>query len=180
MRRTALALSVIAAVVVGAAPAAQASAPAATAATSTGTSAGWVPAPSEPWDVAAGSRCDFPVHGEPIVDKVVQRVLETYPDGTAKRVVYKGDLVVRLTDTDTGAFHDADAGGTAVVDYGTDGAQTWYVLGPVLIGFAANSGNLPRGFYTIDGAYTLHFGPTGYKTLTMLHGSTDELCARIG
>lgn len=187
MRRTALVLSVLAAVVIGAAPAASASSPvpaplsAATAASASGaTDAGWVPAPSAPWDTAAGLRCDFPVHGEPVVDEVVERVLARYPDGTEKRVVYKGDLVVRLTDTDTGAFYDADAGGTAVVDYGTDGSMTWYVVGPVLIGFAPDSGTLPRGLWTIDGAYRLEFGPTGYKTLTMVHGSTDDLCARIG
>ncbi|SHN29941.1 hypothetical protein [Actinacidiphila paucisporea] len=183
MRRTVIALSVLAAVAVGAAPVATASATSSASASASdagSTAAGWVPAPSAPWDKPAGARCDFPVHGEPVVDEVEQRVLDTYADGTAKRVAYKGDLVVRLTDTDTGAFYDADAGGTAIVDYRTDGSQLWYVLGPVLVGFGENSGSLARGFYTIDGAYTLEFSPTGYKTLTMLHGSTDDLCARIG
>nr|WSX74263.1 hypothetical protein OH826_10505 [Streptomyces sp. NBC_00899]WSX79672.1 hypothetical protein OH826_41000 [Streptomyces sp. NBC_00899] len=189
MRRTSIALSVLAAVAIGAAPVSNASASASASAPAKAptpafnagdAAAGWVPAPSAPWDKAAGLRCDFPVHGEPVVDDVVQRVLDTYPDGTAKRIAYKGDLVVRLTNTDTGAFYDADAGGTAVVDYRTDGSQLWYVLGPVLIGFGENSGTLARGLYTIDGVYTLEFSPTGYKTLTMVHGSTDELCSRIG
>jgi hypothetical protein len=189
MRRTVIALSVFAAVAVGTTPASTASASASAAGPASPASAlafnarsavaDWVPAPSAPWDKPTGLRCDFPVHGEPVVDKVMQRVLDTYPDGTAKRIAYKGDLVVRLTNTDTGASYDADASGTAIVDYRTDGSQLWYVLGPVLIGFGENNGTLARGFYTIDGAYTLEFSPTGYKTLTMLHGSTDELCARI-
>ncbi|MFJ3336522.1 hypothetical protein [Streptomyces sp. NPDC086766] len=140
----------------------------------------WTPAPSGPWDVAAGVRCDFPVHGEPVVDEVEQHVLETYPDGRTKRVVYRGDLVVRVTNKDTGASYDADAGGRAVVDYREDGSQFWRVRGPVLIGFAENRGTLPRGLYTVDGSYTMEIGATGYKTLTLQHAAIDALCTHIG
>ncbi|GAA3831279.1 hypothetical protein ACFS5L_44105 [Streptomyces phyllanthi] len=140
---------------------------------------GWEPAPSAPWDVPAGVRCDFPVHGEPVVDEVVRRVLETHPDGSAKRVVYKGDLVVRVTHAGTGASYDADVSGTAVVDHRTDGSQFWSVLGPVLVGVGEGGGSLPRGLYVIDGAYTLDIDSTGYKTVTMAHGTQDDICARI-
>jgi hypothetical protein len=71
----------------------------------------------------------------------------THPDGPAKRVAYKGELVVRVTNTDTGASYDADASGTAVVDHRTDGSRFWSVLGPVLIGIGENGGNLSRGPY---------------------------------
>ncbi len=171
MRRTVVAAAVLAAVAVPTAPAS--AAPAAR-------GGGWEPAPSAPWNVAAGLRCDFPVHGEPVVDDVVRRVLDTYPDGRPERVAYKGDLVVRLTNTGSGASYDADAGGTALVEYRPDGSRLWAVHGPVLIGFGENGGTLDRGFYTVDGTYTLETSATGYKTLTMLHGSTDALCARIG
>jgi hypothetical protein len=182
MRRTWAALPVLAAVLVGATPASAVSAttptsPPASPAGSTG--AGWEPAPQAPFDAAAGARCDFPVHGEPVVDEVVQRVLDTYPDSTPKRVEYKGDLIVRVTNTDTGASYDADAGGRAVVDYRTDGSELWSVVGPVLLGFAENGGTLARGLYIVDGVYTMDISATRYKTLTMLHGRTDPLCARI-
>ncbi|MGY0056300.1 hypothetical protein ACWY4P_07040 [Streptomyces sp. LZ34] len=170
MRRTWAALPVLAAVLVGATPAS---------ATSTSPGRGWEPAPQAPFDTAAGVRCDFPVHGEPVVDEVVRRVLDTYPDGTPKRVQYKGDLIVRVTNTDTGAFYDADAGGRAIVDYRTDGSQLWSVLGPVLFGFGENGGTLARGLYIVDGVYTADISAAGYKTLTMSHGTTDALCARI-
>ncbi|MBA4865442.1 hypothetical protein H1V43_29715 [Streptomyces sp. PSKA54] len=174
MRRTSVALLALATVLLGAVPASAVSAD-----TGGGTGKGWEPAPSAPWDVTAGVRCDFPVHGEPVVDEVVQRVLDTYPDGSAKRVAYKGDLVVRVTNTGTGASYDADASGTAVVDYRTDGSQFWSVRGPVLVGVGENGGNLPRGLYIIDGVYTLDIGSTGYKTVTMASGTQDDLCARI-
>ncbi|WP_411085179.1 hypothetical protein [Streptomyces sp. 061-3] len=173
MRRTVVALSALAAVLLGAVPAASAD-------SGTGAGQGWEPTPSKPWDVPAGLRCDFPVHGEPVVDEVVRHVLDTNPDGSAKRVTYKGDLVVRVTNTDTGAFFDADVSGWAIVEYRTDGSQFWSVRGPVLVGFGENGGTLPRGLDTIDGVYTMDISATGYKTVTMTHGTSDDLCARIG
>lgn len=140
---------------------------------------GWEPAPSAPWDAAAGVRCDVPIHAEPVVDEVVRRVVTTHPDGSPERVLYRGDLVVRITNTDTGAFYDADASGTAAVDHRADGSQFWSVLGPVLVGVAENGGSLARGVYLIDGAYTLHISSGGYKDVTMVHGSVDGLCARV-
>lgn len=139
----------------------------------------WEPAPSAPWDAAAGVRCDFPVHAEPVVDEVERLVLTTHPDGSEKRVLYRGDLVVRVTNTDTGASYDADASGTAAVDYRTDGSQFWSVLGPVLVGVAENGGSLARGVHLIDGVYTMDISATGYKDVTLAHGSTDDICARV-
>src|SRR5690606_15721238 len=122
MRRSVVVLPALAALLAGATPAAASTAP------------DWEPAPSAPWDVAAGVRCDFPVHGEPVVDEVVQRVLSTHGDGSPKLVAYKGDLVMRVTNTETGAHYDADASGSALVEYRSDGSQFWAVHGPVLVG----------------------------------------------
>ncbi|MGW1103968.1 hypothetical protein [Streptomyces sp. NPDC002540] len=170
MRRTVLAPLVLAAALMGVQPAS--AAPAAT-----GT--GWEPAPSTSWDVGAGLRCDFPVHGEPVIDKVKKLVLDTYPDGTVRRVAYKGDLVVRITNTGTGAFYDADASGSAIVEHRTDGSQFWAVHGPVLAGIGEGKGNLPRGLYIVDGVYTMDISSVGYKAVNLAHGATDDLCARI-
>lgn len=141
---------------------------------------GWVPAPSPSWSFPAGTRCDFPVSTAPVLDEVVRRTLETHPDGSPKLVEYKGDLVVRVTNGDTGATWDADASARAVVEIREDRSQLWTVQGPILAGFAANGGTLARGLYTVEGAYTLEVSATGYKTLTMLHGTTDALCDRVG
>ncbi|GGX14379.1 hypothetical protein [Streptomyces lomondensis] len=167
MRRTALAPLALAAVLFGTQPA------------SAATAGGWEPAPSAPWDVGAGARCGFPVHGEPVVDEVVRRVLSTHADGSARRVAYKGDLVVRVTNTESGASYDADASGSAVVEYGRDGSQTWAVRGPVLVGVGPGQGSLPRGLYLVDGVFTMHISPTGYKEVRLLHGTTDDLCDRV-
>ncbi|MEU2910264.1 hypothetical protein ACWCQ0_26395 [Streptomyces massasporeus] len=140
---------------------------------------GWEPAPSAPWDVGAGVRCDFPVHGEPVVDEVEQRVLSTHPDGSVRRVAYRGDLVVRVTNTATGASHDADASGSAVVEHRRDGSQFWAVRGPVLVGVGEGRGSLPRGLYVVDGVFTMDIAADGFKDVRLVHGRTDDLCARI-
>ncbi|MDT0344568.1 hypothetical protein [Streptomyces litchfieldiae] len=166
----------------GAAPAAASAPPAAAApaAAPAAPAAGWEPAPSAPWELPAGARCDFPISGVPVVDEVVQLVTETHPDGSPKTVVYKGDLVIRVTNLETGAAHDADASGSAVVEYAADSsASFWYVVGPVLVGVGENGGNVPRGLYIVDGVYTLDIGADGYKTIDMVAGTTDDICAHI-
>lgn len=169
VRRTALALTALATTLLG--PAAVASA--------AETAPGWEPAPSPPFDLAAGVRCDFPVHGEPLVDEVVGRIVERHPDGSPKRVAYKGDLVVRVTHTGTGDLYDADVSGTALVDHRTDGSQFWSVLGPVLVGVGEGGGNMPRSLYVVDGLYTMDISATGHKTVTMVHGTRTDICEQI-
>jgi hypothetical protein len=135
----------------------------------------WVPVPTPPFDRAAGVVCDAPVHGEAIVDEVVKKVVRTSPP----RELYKGRLIVRVTNTDTGGHHDADASGSAYVTHADDGSQTWYAVGPVLAGFREGGGNLPRGLYVIDGVYRLKIAADGYKTLTFVHGSASNVCDRL-
>lgn len=136
----------------------------------------WVPAPSEPYDRAAGELCDVPIHAEPIVDEVIKKVVRTEP----LREVYTGRLVIRVTNTGTGRSFDANASGTSYVAYAADGSQTWYAAGPVLIGFREGAGNLPRGLWVIDGVYRIQFEATlVHKTLTMVRGTTDDVCQHI-
>jgi len=142
--------------------------------------AGWEPAPATPvYDWPAGFRCDFPVRSTPIVDEVLRHVVETRPDGEPGRVAYKGPLVLRVTNTDTGSSIDVDAGGSALVEYRADGSQSWRAIGPVMAGWGENGGNLPRGLYRLDGVYSLEITAPGAKTLTMAHGTTEPLCPLI-
>jgi hypothetical protein len=138
---------------------------------------GWTPAPTPPFDRAAGEVCDFPIHGVAIVDHVVTEVLTSYPDGTIKRDAFKGPLIIRVTNTLTGKYFDADASGSAIVDHATDGAQTWYVAGPIMANFREGAGNLPRGLYLIDGLYRLVITADHHLTLTL--GHTDNVCDHL-
>lgn len=140
---------------------------------------GWVPAPSQPSDRAAGVLCDFAVHTAPIVDQVMKKTLSTNTDGSPRSELYVGRLIVRVTNVESGAYYDADASGDALLVYDPDGTVTWYVVGPTLVGFRDGSGNLPRGLYVLDGVYRLQFAPDGHKTLTTVHGTQDDVCQRI-
>ncbi|MFH9393266.1 hypothetical protein [Streptomyces sp. NPDC017556] len=166
----ALGTACVAVVTLGTAPAAAAPA------TIPPQGSGWKPAPSAPWDVAAGERCAFAIHGEPIVDEVVRHELPPPAEGVT-RSAYKGDLVVRVTNKETGAHYDADVSGSAVVDVYASGAQFWRVAGPVLVG--VGDGNLARGMYVVDGVYTIGISPTGSKTVTGPVVATDSICAHI-
>jgi hypothetical protein len=147
-------------------------------ASANGAGSGWEPAPSASWAYPAGARCDFTVQGSPVVDEVVRRTPAVYEEGT-KVVEYKDDLVVRVVNSSTGASYDADASGRAIVEVRPDRSQTWYAVGPILAGFGEGGGNVPRGLYTVDGAYTLEVSATGYKTLDLLHGTTVPLCDKV-
>ncbi|MFJ6381307.1 hypothetical protein ACIQI7_15095 [Kitasatospora sp. NPDC092039] len=179
------AVTVLALTGLAAAPAGAASGPLGSSGTAGASGAGsgqdgWEPSPTPTYDLPAGSRCDFPVHMAAVVDEVERRVLEYAPDGsTVRRAAFRGALVLRLTNTATGAWYDADAGGRSVVDYRPDGSQTWHAHGPVLLGVGPGAGNLPRDLYTVDGVYTIDIGATGYRTLTIEHGSAEPLCAKI-
>ncbi|GCD93024.1 hypothetical protein [Embleya hyalina] len=105
--------------------------------------------------------------------------MDTHPDGRPRLVAYKGPLVLRITNTNTGASTDVDASGSALVEYRTDGSQMWRARGPVPAGWAENGGNMPRGLYRLDGVYSLEIAASGTKTLSMEHGTAEPLCPLI-
>jgi len=86
-------------------------------------------------------------------------------------------LVVRVTNKETGAYYDADSSGVALIDEYADGAQSWHILGPVLLG--VGEGNLPRGMWLVDGAYKLHWSADRVKTVTGAVLSKTDVCAQI-
>ncbi|GLI00471.1 hypothetical protein Pa4123_57470 [Phytohabitans aurantiacus] len=171
MRKMIIGIVSLLAVIVAAEPAAAA------------TGGGWVPAPSSPWEVPAGARCDFPVRAEPVVDEVRTRVFERYPDGSTKREAYVGDLVLKVTNVASGASVEVDLSGSAMVKIAQGGTvvsdSVWAVVGPALFGFREGGGNRPRGIYVFDGLYTIAFDAASYKTVTMYHGTERELCAEL-
>jgi hypothetical protein len=141
---------------------------------------GWVPEPIPPFDAAAGVLCDFPVHWDVVENQVRTKIVQTYPDGSPKRQLATGALLLNVSNAATGASTLVDAGGSALIDYGTDGSMLWHVVGPVIARLPEGSSNLPRGLYTIDGIYRIAFSPTGFKTVTLVHGTVHNLCTDLG
>lgn len=140
----------------------------------------WEPVQYVPFDQAAGDTCDFPIHGEATLNRVVKMVLQKYPDGSVKREMHTGALIYRITNTTTGASIDVDISGTGVSDYKPGGSPssnvTSRVYGPILLGMHEGLGNLPRGMYVPNGIYTLKISNTGYRTVTFTVGGADNIC----
>ncbi|GAA2120276.1 hypothetical protein [Streptomyces synnematoformans] len=156
-------------------------APAASAADGGGGDAGWRPVTYPPVDYPAGERCDFAFRTEPVLDEVMVKTVATYPDGSPKTELYKGALLVRVTNLETGASWVADAGGRSVARYEPDGAHTYYATGPFLVGFLAGQGNLPRGEYVVDGVCTFEFAVDGQRTVTWVgEQKLTDVCDQIG
>ena len=141
--------------------------------------AGWFPVPTPSRDIAAGVLCDAPIHYDAIVDEVVERILTTYPDGSPHNIQFTGPLVVRVINTDTGAFTDVDASGSANVEIQPDGEQDWKVIGPALFGFREGHGNQPRGLYRVDGVYRFVIAANGDRFLDIIHGTQENVCTLI-
>lgn len=108
--------------------------------------AGWTRAPQGPFTAPAGELCPFTMSGVSLVDEVVFKTIATFPDGSPKEQIYKGALVVRFTNDDTGAYVDRDLGSSALLSVGADGSQNWTVIGPAAWGFFAGD-NIPPGMY---------------------------------
>ena len=136
------------------------------------------PAPTPPFDQPAGVTCAFAIHGDPIDDQVQELDLATYPDGSPKRAVFAGRLIIRVTNKDNGKTYDADASGTAIVGFGADGSQHWDWTGPVMVGFRAANSNHAQGLYILDGVYDLKISADHQLTLEGT-GHETNVCAQI-
>jgi hypothetical protein len=172
MRRTAFVILAAAAALLGAVTPANAS-------TGTWVDQPWVPFPSPPFDLPAGVYCDFPIHADPTVDDVRVKTIEVYPDGSPKQQLATGALKFRMTNTATGTSVIVDASGSAVFVFFPDGSRVWHVIGPVLELNKEGSSNIPRGVWTVNGIYDIHFSPTNFKTVTIFVGGVHDVCADL-
>jgi hypothetical protein len=174
MHRTALASVAAATIAIGGAVLGVASP-----ASAASNDSGWFQVVESPYDEPAGVECDFPFHAEPIVNQVFGKTTRALSDGTPTQQIFTGPLVYRITNTDSGTYYDANASGSAVVDYGTDGSQTWHVIGPILLDSFSGKTNLPRGLWVINGIYTIEIDASHFVTVTLTIGTEDNVCNHL-
>jgi hypothetical protein len=137
---------------------------------------GWTRAPQGPFKAPAGVLCPFAIGGESLKDDVVLKTVATFPDGSPSEQFFKGALIVRFTDLDTGAYVDRSLSGVSHVFYGADGSQTVDGDGPAAYAFFP-ADNIPRGIYVLKGSYEVYYAPDfSFRRLTPVDGPKEDLC----
>lgn len=141
----------------------------------------WEPYRTQPFTSPAGQLCDFTLHADPVADEEMVATVARFPDGSPKVEAYKGKLVVRYTNVETGATTDKDLSGNAVVRYFENGAYTMYMYGPVGVGFRETD-RYPKGMYVFDGFHVVHTGadPADRDRQVVVDGGTEhDICGDL-
>jgi hypothetical protein len=139
----------------------------------------WEPYRTQPFTSPAGQSCAFPLKGEPVHDEEQIATLATFPDGTPKQQIIRGDLRVRYTNLDTGAAVEKDLNGVGYLEYETTGASTFHLFGPAAVGFRPTD-PYPPGFYALDGYHVIYTAPgRAFREMKVDAGTEHNICADI-
>ncbi|HWL95791.1 MAG TPA: hypothetical protein VNP20_00515 [Nocardioidaceae bacterium] len=141
----------------------------------------WEPYRTQPFTSPAGQLCAFTLRADPVADEEMVATVARFPDGSPKIEAYKGRLVVRYTNVESGAATDKDLSGSAVVRYFEDGAYTMYMYGPVGMGFRETD-RYPRGMYVLDGFHVVHTGADPAdrdREMLVDGGSEHDICGDL-
>jgi hypothetical protein len=133
-------------------------------------------APAVPFDVPAGQSCDFGVHLEPVVDKIM--AIDYYDaSGRLAKSFFYGTLIDDVTNTETGATTRVDLSGKALFVYGVDGSLTIYGAGPYEV--TLHPGDEPGpGIMLVDGISKVVIGADHHRRIVYA-SSVENLCDRI-
>ena len=152
-------------------------APAAGAAGESAGTGGWQPYRTQPFD--STDVCSFTVHGDIVKDEEEVRTDATYPDGSAKVQEFRGPLVIRFTNTSTGASVVRDVSGYAMLHFAQDGASTWFFNGGGSIGVHSGNRTTPPGSYILRGTFVLTIASDGTRTIRPIHATSENLCTTL-
>jgi len=140
----------------------------------------WTPYRTAPFQLAAGVRCPFGLAGTPVRDRERIRTLARFPDGTPLVQEITGPLVVRYTNTDTGATVRRNLTGRATITYREDGSFTETLdRGRFAFGLAGSDPGGP-GFFGVRGSgFTLTVRTDGSRTISLRTGRVENLCTTL-
>src|SRR5262245_25658174 len=142
----------------------------------------WIPFDQEDITYAAGQGCDFEVFGEVLHDQEFFRNVATYPDGSPRTQQFKGPLIMRFTNTETGASVDRNAWGNAFERFAPDGSFESITIEAGHFVGRIRAGNQPGpGIYYVTGAWSeLARNSDGTSSLFLgPKGSAENLCETL-
>jgi hypothetical protein len=137
----------------------------------------WEPTFQGPISVAAGVVCPFAVSAEPVHEDLAVRY--HYDDtGAIDAYQFKGPLVARITNVESGASVDRSLSGFGTVTPHADGSYDAVFEGGLLL--FMGSGDSPSSeLLLLTGRTELHGSPTGAKTVVSASGQSEDLCQTL-
>ncbi|MFE0464812.1 hypothetical protein ACFW1A_36720 [Kitasatospora sp. NPDC058965] len=141
---------------------------------------GWQPYRGTDSDYAAGTLCPFHLHIAALVDGEETRTVSRHPDGSPATVLWRGPLILRYTNVDTGASVDRDQSGRATEYLRTDGSVLWDVPRNSHISARIHPGNPYHavGDYLLSGGAVLLVHPDHQVEVLVQH-RVENLCATL-
>lgn len=137
----------------------------------------WKPFRSQP--STSTDTCPFTLHSDIVKDEEETRVDATYADGSPKIQEFRGPLVLRFTNTSTGASVVRDVSGYALLHFGQDGSSTWFFDGGGSIGVHAGNTATPPGSYVLKGTFVLTISADGTRRIDRIHATQENLCTTL-
>jgi hypothetical protein len=139
----------------------------------------WDPYRTEPFEVAAGTRCPFTLGGTS--SRIVRRSApSTFPDGSPRVQVIRGPLVMRFTNVESGESVVRDLTGTAALVYEPDGSFTLILVhGHFAAGLGPNDEGGPAFLLFTGTGHAVRFDADGSRTVVFGVGPVEDLCQTL-
>ncbi|MEV7021219.1 hypothetical protein [Kitasatospora sp. NPDC093558] len=146
----------------------------------TGDGDGWQPYRSGDEDFAAGALCPFHLHIGVLVEGEETKVAARYPDGSPAKVLWRGPLVLRYTNLDSGRSVDRDQSGKATEYKLPDHSVLWLIPKNSHISARVRAGNPYHapGDFLFSGGVTLLVHPDGQPQVLVQH-QVENLCETL-
>ena len=153
------------------------------AAEANGQGSSWTPYEQPDIDYAAGFRCEFAMHGEVLKDHEEFKDVAFWPDGTVRTQLWRGALVIRWSNVETGESVVRDQSAKAVAEYGSDGAlDKMTSMGGAFSAGVPEGGSPSKGVFIIDGKWSsIVIEDDGNRAITLgPRGTLENLCETLG
>jgi hypothetical protein len=140
---------------------------------------GWLPYRTAPWTDAPGSVCVFGVTAAIVEDQEQVRTLATYPDGSPQLQEFRGPLVIRYTNTSSGAWVVRDLSGYAWFHYDTGGGLEALVASHIAVTVHVGNTRFPAGEWVISGRSEVTVDSAGAISVRLIHATAENLCTTL-
>lgn len=136
----------------------------------------WEPYETPSFTLPAGAVCTFELRADVLADEERIATLATFPDGSPRVQVIKGDLRMRFTNTSTKARTEEDLNGVGVIEYAADGGETFRAFGPGAVVFRPGD-RYRAGFWILDGYHEVYTAPGfAYREMRVDGGGERNVC----